>query len=285
MTPSPHATIGAACLTALLLVLPWAGAWAQDAQAPGRDEGIVFGSVKLIVAREDPNESPLAFLGNSKARELDYRVWISEKGGSPLKLQHSVLATPGNESHFVKKLPAGTYRMDYLRPSGLLVPQLSFGLGLDFDVKPMEVTYVGRVIVSLPNRIGVGGGRYSIAVQDARQDAVDALKADHPEVAADARTALVRSERALALVPGNTIASPQLQQDTLTIVLALDGAEDAQCARRTVVSAENIKRPSRQGDSGEEIWTLDRCGKSMRYRVTFTPSAGGGVDIRAVPAN
>ena len=83
-----------------------------------------------------------------------------------------------------------------------------------------------------------------------------------------------------ATVPGNTVASPTLQRDTLQTILALDAAEDQGCNQRKLVKTDIIKGPAVGDKMVVERWTLDRCGKMVPYTVTFTPSPRGGTDFR-----
>ena len=251
----------------------------EELQSVGDKDGVVVGSVLLTAAQGATNESGWAFLGGRKAAELEYSVAVSEAGFNPLKLTYTLPATPGKEEFFVKKLPAGSYTMVSLSPTGFLAPTgLTFPLGLGFDVKPQKVSYIGRLVVTFPDRIRAGV-RFRFAIQDAQQEAIEKLRNDYPSIVANAVRDLAGGDRGPNIVPGNTVASPLLQRDTLTIINAMDGAEDKACAKRTVVNTESIKTPARPDDTGEERWTVDRCGKSIPYRVTFTPSARGGTDI------
>lgn len=81
-------------------------------------------------------------------------------------------------------------------------------------------------------------------------------------------------------LPGNTMASPQLEKDTLFMVMGMDRAEDGGCGQRKVVNREIIEiTPER----GTENWIIDRCGKLVRYKIIFTPSPRGGTDIGLFP--
>jgi hypothetical protein len=249
----------------------------EELQSVEDKEGVVFGSVLLTAAQGNANESGWAFLGGRKAAELEYSVAVSEAAFSLVKLTYTLPATPNKEEFFVKKLPAGDYRMVSISDR-LLAPTGAFPMGLGFSVKPRKVTYIGRLTVTFPDRIAPGS-RFRFAVQDAQQETIAKLRNDYPSVVADTVRDLAGGDRSPDVVPGNTVASPLLQRDTLRIIIAIDGAEDAACARRTVVNTESIKVPARPEDTGEERWTVDRCGKTIPYLVTFTPSARGGTDI------
>ena len=84
---------------------------------------------------------------------------------------------------------------------------------------------------------------------------------------------------ATAIVPGDTRASPPLQRDTLQMILILDGASDGSCDQRKIVNTEVVKMATVNDYTAAERWTLDRCGKLVRYSVTFSPGPGGATDF------
>ena len=253
----------------------------EELQGIETNEGIVVGSVLLTVAQGDANESGWAFLKGRKASELEYSVAISESEFNPFKPTYTLPATPGKEALFVKKLPAGSYKMSSIGPTGFLAPTgLSFPLNLRFEVKPQTISYIGKLVVTLPDRIS-GGRRFEFAIQDAQKETIDKLRNDHPTIVPNAVRNLAGRDEGSNVVPGNTVASPLLQRDTLRIIILMDGAEDKTCPKRSVINTESIKKPIRPDDTGEERWTVDRCGKTIPYLVTFTPSARGGTDISA----
>ena len=77
-------------------------------------------------------------------------------------------------------------------------------------------------------------------------------------------------------LPGKTTASPMLERDTLSTLMALDRAEDKDCKERKVVNREVVSADS-QG--AVEHWILNRCGTLVRYRITYAPDPGGGTMI------
>lgn len=81
-------------------------------------------------------------------------------------------------------------------------------------------------------------------------------------------------------LPGNTTASPQLEKDTLFMVMGMDRVEDGGCSQRKVINREIIEATP---ERGTENWVIDRCGKLVRYKITFTPSPRGGTDIGLIP--
>jgi hypothetical protein len=81
-----------------------------------------------------------------------------------------------------------------------------------------------------------------------------------------------------ASAQGGTSASPVLQRDVTQLVMVADMAMDRECTQRKVVNAE-IVEASPDGKSGVERWTVERCGKLVSYRITFSPSPRGGTDF------
>lgn len=153
----------------------------EELQSLGENEGIVVGSVLLTAAKGDAEESGWAFLKGRKAGELEYSVLISETGFNPLKTNYSVPATPGKEEMFVKKLPAGSYNMNELRPSGLLAPQLRLTLAINFNVRPRQTSYIGKLVVNFPDRITVGSA-VRVEILDAQVETIEKLRGEHPSV-------------------------------------------------------------------------------------------------------
>lgn len=75
-------------------------------------------------------------------------------------------------------------------------------------------------------------------------------------------------------LPGKTIASPQLQQDTIFSV----GAYGLRIATKDCFTVEiantEISKP-KKGNTWEEIWTLKVCEREGRLPIQFTENADG----------
>jgi hypothetical protein len=94
------------------------------------------------------------------------------------------------------------------------------------------------------------------------------------------------SEAEAPTVPGDTIADPILQRDTLAFLAQRDLSEagpDARCRIRKVVATE-VLTPLEGGQvegaraiAGQwvERWTLDRCGASVGYVIRFKTTSKG----------
>ena len=67
-------------------------------------------------------------------------------------------------------------------------------------------------------------------------------------------------------------AESKVRDDIMATVMIMDGPRDKNCAERKVVKTEVI-------EARVERWTLDRCGKLVKYRVRFTPNSKGGTDF------
>ena len=82
-------------------------------------------------------------------------------------------------------------------------------------------------------------------------------------------------------LPGQSGADYALQRDALgTLMFSDQIADDSHCGHRNVVNTEITDPPRNPGkDPWVEKWTLDRCGKLIYYKVTFTPTpVRGGTD-------
>lgn len=89
---------------------------------------------------------------------------------------------------------------------------------------------------------------------------------------------------------GETISSPQLQQDTFKLLRipyrALTGCGRIDSAKTAIISLPlKAETDSRGGilrsEPVIERWTLNGCGKESDFLVTFTPDGVGGAFISA----
>jgi len=153
----------------------------EELQSLGENEGIVVGSVLLSAANVDADESGWAFLRGRKAGELEYSVSISEAVFNPFQTTYSVPAKPGKEEVFVKKLPVGSYNMNEITPSGFLAPQLVLTLTINFNVKPRQTSYIGKLVVNFPDRIMMGSPAH-VEILDAQEETVEKLRGEYPSI-------------------------------------------------------------------------------------------------------
>jgi hypothetical protein len=82
-----------------------------------------------------------------------------------------------------------------------------------------------------------------------------------------------------ATLPGNTRASPKTQREAEQMIFVLDGAGDTSCNERKVVNTELRKLATVDEYVAVERWTIDRCGKLIRYQVIFRPNPNGGTEF------
>ncbi|NOT31849.1 MAG: hypothetical protein HOP15_15495 [Planctomycetes bacterium] len=179
------ARAGGVCLAAATLALLGGCASMnsskEDLEHVGKDEGIVIGSVFLHAAESEAHESGWAFLKGRKASDLDYSISISETGFNPFATTYSISAKPGEEVVFIKNLPAGSYYMNELQTSGIFSPQLGLHVGANFAVKAGQTTYIGKLQVDFPDRIG-SGSAVNVEILDAQEETIDKLRADYPSI-------------------------------------------------------------------------------------------------------
>ena len=100
--------------------------------------------------------------------------------------------------------------------------------------------------------------------------------------------------RTTPLLPGTTIADPQLQKDSVQYAAAGMGSLPAGCNQGEVVDTRYIglngEPPGTRLAQGQaprpwtELWTLAACGKMARVTMQFTPDATGTA-IHATPAS
>jgi hypothetical protein len=93
------------------------------------------------------------------------------------------------------------------------------------------------------------------------------------------RVPVVLSGGALLLVsactsiPGETTAPRAIQRDVSERVLALARKADPTCKQQKITATEMLEvRPD--GQSAEELWTVEQCGRRVNYFVSFPPRKG-----------
>jgi hypothetical protein len=90
--------------------------------------------------------------------------------------------------------------------------------------------------------------------------------------------AIVEGEaRMIEMLPGQTLADPALQRDSLVGVKASAAAANPKDCNRSIVTDTKVTTPM-SGGLWEERWSLDQCGVKADVEVTFTASARGGTD-------
>jgi hypothetical protein len=82
-------------------------------------------------------------------------------------------------------------------------------------------------------------------------------------------------------VPGETTASRLQQREVRDRLMTMARTVDPQC-RNPQITGTEILDVHRDGRSAEELWTVDQCGRRLRYVVTFPvkPSAPHHFSVR-----
>ena len=82
---------------------------------------------------------------------------------------------------------------------------------------------------------------------------------------------------------GETTADTELQNDVLNQLRLIESAKNvnnkSNCTHRKLVNVKIIERFSQNAKQTRELWTIDRCGKAIKYDVEFIPDPKGGTFI------
>ena len=176
----------------------------------GPDEGIVFGSLRVEIAQEGGGFG-------RRAAGFSYRLTIS--GPEPWKseiptpsgivrevLQNTfteewdLLVSPGEDRTFVARLPSGYQNVGVLRPtSKSLWAGGEFNIQARFRVEGRSVTYIGRLVLVLPERLNAFSPAAHVRVEDSLARDQVALGGDYGELFDSPRVELINvtSDRAI----------------------------------------------------------------------------------------
>jgi hypothetical protein len=117
----------------------------------GADEGIVFGSVRVEVTDKESGG-----LFGRTAEDFRYRITMlgpkEERERSFFTDQWQVFVSPGEERIFVARLPVGDLALGGARPTPMFGAE--FALSGAFNVYPERPTYIGRLVLTFPARLG-----------------------------------------------------------------------------------------------------------------------------------
>ena len=111
-------------------------------------EGVIIGSV-LINVREGSKENESSW--GEKASEANYLLSMHQPKTELLKTYYGIIVTPGEEKTFIKNLPVGDYVIHRIAKRGLNASPKVY-----LSVKANKTTYVGKLVITLPDRIGYG---------------------------------------------------------------------------------------------------------------------------------
>lgn len=89
-------------------------------------------------------------------------------------------------------------------------------------------------------------------------------------------------------IPGETIVTPELRDETLKIMQKNENAQAPNCLLRKVTDTKVINRPSKIRIENDvllegkwtETWILDRCGKAIIYRHQYAADGKGATSIK-----
>ena len=93
----------------------------------------------------------------------------------------------------------------------------------------------------------------------------------HPGIAAAALLLL----SACASVPGETTAPRALKREVSDHLLTLARQTEPACRQQKILGTEMLEVRA-DGQSSEELWTVEHCGRRLNYIVSFPPQRGGG---------
>ena len=89
-----------------------------------------------------------------------------------------------------------------------------------------------------------------------------------------------------AEVPGDTIADATLQRDVLELIMLYESALAPECADPTITNTELLNRewdedagPMDSADDVSERWSVNRCGLTVTYTVTYQQADDGGINF------
>jgi hypothetical protein len=166
------------CASENLRMLP------EDTLKMDSHEGIVIGSIVVKVEDLLKGESVGSCkpLGNLKwwitvspNKNLDSIIFSSSKYGISA-------ISDGQEVEFVSKLPAGRYYFHNVTQDGWVAGEApKFPMKVAFDVLEGEITYVGRLILTLPHYIPNSKylmhffSKLSVKIEDAQEETVNSL--------------------------------------------------------------------------------------------------------------
>ena len=197
----------------------------EELQSVGENEGIVFGSFLINVAKAEGNETGGAFLRGRKAGDTTYWVDISEYEFSENRFSdqfriprqsYGIRATPEKEEVFIKKLPAGFYQIKKIQREGFGTYPLEFYVEVYFAVVPKQTTYIGRVTVQFPDRL-TPGSPVRTNVADAQRETTELLKNDHQKSLSNVVNALITPLHDAAKAGNLSAATKLLSQNPRSI--------------------------------------------------------------------
>lgn len=224
------------------------------------NEGVVLGSVQIRGGKD--------LLGRTK--------WtLAAKRTDNSGTEYSIVAhREGEEEFFVTRMAAGIYRIYKLYQEGFSTFNVS--TNVQFRVEPGKTKYLGRLVIEFPPGFITVNTPIKIAVEDAKDKALDSSAQRAGISVKDVATDLMTT----GVVPqaSGTVADARLRSDVMGMIGVLESA-DGGSKEPMFVSAGNA---GKAGATVIEHWIVDSNGKKVTYEVRLTPSPGGGVDFGVV---
>lgn len=88
------------------------------------------------------------------------------------------------------------------------------------------------------------------------------------------------------LLPGETrVLDPRTQLEIARAVYGSDFGVTTGCSERRIVDTRVATQPLGAEGTWIERWVVDACGTQNAHSVTITPTAGGGIEYAAKPAD
>lgn len=147
----------------------------EEIQNPKDSEGIIFGSI-LVETKEPANDSGWqTFLKGEKASHFKYKFLVSKVNG--ILVSHEIIVEPNTEKLFAAKLDNGDYsfcRMWVVYKSDYVHSDTD----IRFSVRPNKQVYIGKLVVSLPERVRTFSS-FSMKVVDDEERAVERAKQEY----------------------------------------------------------------------------------------------------------
>ncbi len=179
----------------------------------GLDEGIVFGSLLLEIATDGAESCDFwsrTIMGGCRgppATDFSYRLTMPgprpEKDLSLSREEWELLVSPGEEHTFVARLPSGyqyvgglhavSKSLSFTSQGEWSRSQGEFDIEASFQVTSGEVTYIGRLVLVLPERLD-DYSKAHVRVEDGLAAAQAELGGDYGEPFESPRVELINVE-------------------------------------------------------------------------------------------
>jgi hypothetical protein len=203
--------VNALLITAILLVSGCSAALPSKPAEVGslsQGHGIVIGSVVLKTRKES---SAFSYSLSGKSWYASLRP--SSEGSFVSKLFPPAgwslgVAPDGKEVPFVAVLPVGKYQLENLHSTGV-DPNFIIHVRLKFTVEEKKKKYLGRLVVEIPDHVGMFQGiftkakPFAFSVEDAQQETIGLLSGEYGTSIADGL------QKELLTVPTRTTDVPR----------------------------------------------------------------------------